>query len=209
MSDRMISYYRKSVRTNKWTIHMLMHFTDVALVNSWLLYHRDNHENGTPRKAIMKFLEFQMIVAQVFLKKCDVLHEDAFVADAENENGHLPPPAKRSRVTPVPHFSVRFSTSHLPEMVALKKTHALQSARLLWEICRCMTCTVCLCLQSERNCFAAFHSCRQAGRQTAFWRDACLEEASQRNLKLKGCSGKVTVITYFDVFCLLKDVFRH
>jgi len=31
-----------------------MHFTDLALVNSCLLYRRDKQENGTPRKSIMK-----------------------------------------------------------------------------------------------------------------------------------------------------------
>ena len=33
LTDRMISYYRMSVRTKKWTLWMLMHFTDVALAN--------------------------------------------------------------------------------------------------------------------------------------------------------------------------------
>ncbi|XP_044040956.1 piggyBac transposable element-derived protein 4-like [Siniperca chuatsi] len=112
MSDRMMSYYRMSVRTKKWTIRMLMHFMDLALANSWLLYRRDNQENGTPRKSIMKFLEFRMVVAQVFLSKCDVLHEGAHVTEEENENGHLPPPGKnlgRSN----PHISVRSSAAHL------------------------------------------------------------------------------------------------
>ncbi len=76
-------------RTKKWTIRMLMHFTDLALVNSWLLYCRDNQENGTPRKAIMKFLEFRVVVAQVFLNKRDILDEDAHVPDAEEDNAHL------------------------------------------------------------------------------------------------------------------------
>ncbi|XP_035528002.1 piggyBac transposable element-derived protein 4-like [Morone saxatilis] len=159
MSDRMISYYRMSVRTKKWTIRMLMHFTDLALVNSWLLYRRDNQENGTPRKAIMKFLEFRMVVAQVFLSKCDVLHKAARVAEAENENGHIPPPGKKSRVTPIPHVSVRSSAAHLPEMVGLQNPMRCRAQGCTGKSrVRCMTCNVHLCLQSERNCFAAFHS---------------------------------------------------
>ncbi|XP_063749777.1 piggyBac transposable element-derived protein 3-like [Eleginops maclovinus] len=65
--DRMISYYRMGVRTKKWTVRMLMHFTDLALANSWILYRKDCQERGTPRKAFMQFLEFRMVVAQVFL----------------------------------------------------------------------------------------------------------------------------------------------
>lgn len=159
MSDRMISYYRMSVRTKKWTIRMLMHFTDLALGNSWLLYRQDNQKNGTPRKAIMKFLEFRMVVAQVFLNKCDVLHEDAHVAHAEEENAHHPQPGKRSRITPVPHVSVRtYSAAHLPEMADLKNPMRCRGQGCPGKSrVRCMKCNVFLCSQSERNCFAAFH----------------------------------------------------
>lgn len=111
MSDRMINYYRRSVRTKKWTIRMLMHFTDLALVNAWFLYCKDNQENGTPRKGTIKFLEFRMVVAQVFLSK-RTTEENAIC---------LPPPAaNKSWVAPVPHVSVRSSTVHLPVMSALK-----------------------------------------------------------------------------------------
>lgn len=121
MSDRKMSYYQMSVRTKKWTIRMLRHFLNLALVKSWLLYRRDNQEQGTPRKAIMKFLEFCMVAAQVFLNKRNILEEDAHLANAEKESAHLTHPGKRSRITPVPQFSVRTcSASHLPEMVGLK-----------------------------------------------------------------------------------------
>uniref|UniRef100_A0A8C1QN76 PiggyBac transposable element-derived protein domain-containing protein n=1 Tax=Cyprinus carpio TaxID=7962 RepID=A0A8C1QN76_CYPCA len=151
MSDRMMT-----VRTKKWTIHMLMHFMDLALANSWLLYRRDNQENGTPRKSIMKFLEFRMVVAQVFLK---------------NENIHLPPPGKKSQVATIPHISVRSSAAHLPEMVALKNPMRCRAQGCTGKShVRCMTCNVHLCLQSERNCFAAFHTGQQGLFQTG-WKD--------------------------------------
>ncbi|XP_062849144.1 piggyBac transposable element-derived protein 3 [Trichomycterus rosablanca] len=154
LADRMMSYYRMSVRTKKWTIRMLMHFTDLALANSWLLYRRDNQENGTPRRAIKKFLEFRMEVAQVFLNKCDT-----HVAGAEEENAHRPQPSKRSRVTPVPHVSVRTTSAvHLPEMVDLKNPMRCRGQGCSGKSrVRCMTCNVFLCLQSGRNCYAAFH----------------------------------------------------
>ncbi|KAM3836150.1 piggyBac transposable element-derived protein 3 [Diretmus argenteus] len=153
LSDRMMSYYRMSVRTKKWTIRMLMHFMDLALANSWLLYRRDNQENGTPRKAIMKFLEFRMDVAQVFLNKRDV-------TDAEGESAHHPQPGQRSRVTPVPHISERTtSAAHLPEVVNLKNPMRcrLQGCPGKSRV-HCMTCDVFLCLQSGRNCYEAFHT---------------------------------------------------
>ena len=56
--DRMMSYYRMSVRTKKWTLRMLMHFTDLALANSWLLYRKDLTVCGTPKKSIMQFACF-------------------------------------------------------------------------------------------------------------------------------------------------------
>lgn len=33
---------------------MLMHFTYLALANSWQLYHQDGNERGTLRKGIMQ-----------------------------------------------------------------------------------------------------------------------------------------------------------
>uniref|UniRef100_A0A8C5DWF5 Si:ch211-255f4.7 n=1 Tax=Gouania willdenowi TaxID=441366 RepID=A0A8C5DWF5_GOUWI len=65
--DRMMSYYRMNGRTKKWTLRMLMHFTDLALANSWLLYRKDLSVFGTSKKNVMQFLEFRMEVAMTFL----------------------------------------------------------------------------------------------------------------------------------------------
>ncbi|XP_076601804.1 piggyBac transposable element-derived protein 3 [Chaetodon auriga] len=152
LSDRMMSYYRMSVRTKKWTIRMLMHFMDLALANSWLLYRRDHQEHGTPRKAIMMFLTFRMDVAQAFLNKCDVTH-------AEEESACCPQPGQRSLVTPVPHISVRTtSAAHLPEVADLKNPMRCRQQGCPGKSrVRCLTCNVFLCLQSGRNCYIAFH----------------------------------------------------
>lgn len=44
-----------SVCTKKWTLMMLMHFTDLALANSWLLYRKDV---GRQRRASCSSLSF-------------------------------------------------------------------------------------------------------------------------------------------------------
>uniref|UniRef100_H2Y7T8 PiggyBac transposable element-derived protein domain-containing protein n=1 Tax=Ciona savignyi TaxID=51511 RepID=H2Y7T8_CIOSA len=38
MCDRLISYHRISSRTQKWPVRCMMHFTDLALSNCWLLF---------------------------------------------------------------------------------------------------------------------------------------------------------------------------
>lgn len=39
LMDKMISYYHMiSTHTKKWTLRMVIHFKDLALANSWLLY---------------------------------------------------------------------------------------------------------------------------------------------------------------------------
>ncbi|CAM4635621.1 unnamed protein product [Leuciscus chuanchicus] len=84
LTDRMISYYRMSVRTKKWTLRMLMHFTDVALANSWLLYRQDHTVRGTPRKGIMQFLEFRMEVAKTFLAQHNAQEDTTDLSEQED-----------------------------------------------------------------------------------------------------------------------------
>eukprot|EP00066_Takifugu_rubripes_P028317 XP_011617583.1 PREDICTED: uncharacterized protein LOC105418761 [Takifugu rubripes] len=100
--DRMISYYRMSSRTKKWTMRMLMHFTDLALANSWLLYRKDLATCGAPRKSIMQFLEFRMEVARTFLAQHHSQEDDAdFPELSEGEDDSLQ--GKKRPVMAVPH----------------------------------------------------------------------------------------------------------
>ncbi|TWW69454.1 Homeodomain-interacting protein kinase 2 [Takifugu flavidus] len=115
--DRMISYFRMSSRTKKWTIRMLMHFTDLALANSWLLYRKDLATCGAPRKSIMQFLEFRMDVARTFLAQHHSQEEDADspeLSEGDDDSSE----SKKRPVMAVPHVSVRRrANAHLPEMI--------------------------------------------------------------------------------------------
>lgn len=155
--DRMMSYYRMSGRTKKWTLRMLMHFTDLALANSWLLYRKDLTVNGTPKKNIMQFLEFRMEVAMTFLAQRDNDNSDF---SEQEDDPDVSVQGKKRPVKAVPHVSVhRRANAHLPEVVQLKN-----AARCRAKGCsgktrvQCVTCKVFLCLQADRNCYKAFHT---------------------------------------------------
>ena len=155
--DRMMSYYRMSGRTKKWTLRMIMHFTDLALANSWLLYRKDLTSCGIPKKNIMQFLEFRMEVAMTFLAQQD--NESSDFSEQEDDQD-MSIQEKKRPVKPVPHASFRKkANAHLPEVVDLKN-----AARCRAKGCKgktrvqCNTCKVFLCLQSNRNCYKAFHT---------------------------------------------------
>ncbi len=151
----MMSYYRMSVRTKKWTMRMIMHFTDLGLANSWLLYRQDDIKIGTPIKNMTQFLEFRMTVAQTYLSK---LGSDCQHALKDHTNLNKAP--QQGSRTPVPHISVRTTSArHLPEMENLRNPMRYRKKGCSGKSrVRCVTCDVFLCLQSERNGFAAFHA---------------------------------------------------
>ncbi len=54
--DQLISLYRIDIRSRKWPLRMISHAFDVAVVNSWLEYRRDNESKGTEPQKIMDLL---------------------------------------------------------------------------------------------------------------------------------------------------------
>ncbi|KAI4801215.1 hypothetical protein KUCAC02_000139 [Chaenocephalus aceratus] len=102
--DRMISYYRMSARTKKWTMRMLMHFTDLALANSWLLYRKDLAICAAPKKSIMQFLEFRTEMATTLLAQHHGQGSDADLSEQSEEEDNSNQGKKRP-LTAVPHVS--------------------------------------------------------------------------------------------------------
>lgn len=157
-ADRMISYYRMSAHTTKWTVHMLMHFTDLALANSWLLYRKDLTVRGTPKHSIMQFLKFRMEVARTLLAQHHSQEDDTDLSELSEEEDNSKQ-VKNHPVVAVPHVSVRRrANAHLPEMISLKNAARCRAPGCTGRSrIRCVTCKVFLCLQADRNCYSAFH----------------------------------------------------
>ncbi|KAG5865693.1 hypothetical protein JTB14_023915 [Gonioctena quinquepunctata] len=55
MGGIMISYYRMSARTKKWTDKTIYHLIDLAIANSWILYREDKKKLGEAPKNILQF----------------------------------------------------------------------------------------------------------------------------------------------------------
>ncbi|XP_022827512.1 piggyBac transposable element-derived protein 3-like [Spodoptera litura] len=61
--DQQMEYYRTFIKTKKWTLKLLTHFFDLALVNSWRLYRIDCNSNNYARKDTKPLLDFRLNVA--------------------------------------------------------------------------------------------------------------------------------------------------
>ena len=162
LHDRMISHYRSGYRTRKWTIRTILHFFDVAAVQSWLLYKRDCEAVGRNPADVKKFLEFKHDLAMrlIYEQNMSEVHSQSSTESAteedEEQEAKRPRPC-RCRPTPVPQ-TVR-AGQHLP------KAHARDS----WKRCRmtgchkltgteCRQCRIFLCCVAGRDCFFNFHT---------------------------------------------------
>ncbi|XP_041827207.1 piggyBac transposable element-derived protein 3-like [Melanotaenia boesemani] len=66
--DQLVSLYRTEIRSKKWTLRMITHAFDLAVVNSWLEYRLDSKRANNPTKDILDLLHFKMNVAQCLVR---------------------------------------------------------------------------------------------------------------------------------------------
>ncbi|KAI5729626.1 uncharacterized protein LOC113470724 [Diaphorina citri] len=86
--DRMMSYYRISHRTKKWTVRTIVHMIDFAVAAGWIMYRRDMIAQNTPRNRIMDLLDFKLSI------KNHLIHVDPPAEDSDSDFEDNPQPAK-------------------------------------------------------------------------------------------------------------------
>lgn len=154
--DQMMEYYRAFIKTKKWTLKVIIHFLDLAVVNAWRKYQIDCKANNLPRNKILALLDFKMEVADAWLNTQAQSRQLINDSDTEDEQ----PLVKRKYMPPKPSDAKRYDGyNHLPTFDELS---APRSCRL--ETCtsrskiRCTKCNVYLCLSRGKDCFRFYHT---------------------------------------------------
>ena len=163
--DRMVSYYRTSARTRKWTVRVMLHMLDVAAANCWIEYKTRLESSGQgDRKNMLQMMEFKLRLAEQLIQEGSKLHHNRnrIVPDDEgagpsDRRGSGSQPCCRVPVPPVKRRQEE--AKHMPEMDSGKASYhrcRLAGCKQLARF-KCSTCLVYLCLTSDRNCFRQFH----------------------------------------------------
>ncbi|XP_059057828.1 piggyBac transposable element-derived protein 3-like [Achroia grisella] len=69
--DQSMEYYRTYMKTRKWTLKVILHFMDLAVVNAWRLYRCDSLAKGIPKNRIQDLLAFRFEIAETFMNTPD------------------------------------------------------------------------------------------------------------------------------------------
>ncbi|GFY09414.1 piggyBac transposable element-derived protein 3 [Trichonephila clavipes] len=149
MMDRLISYYRISTRTKKWTMRVFAHFLNMATCNAWIMYIRHCKQCENPLKNRLHLIDFKLAIAESLIK----------AEVSEEAVQERPQRRKYQHFVPLPVNDVRYDrTGHFPEHV---KRENQMKCRLPGfpgkSRVRCIKCDLYLCLQN-RNCFFEFHN---------------------------------------------------
>ncbi|CAB1338832.1 unnamed protein product [Coregonus sp. 'balchen'] len=151
LCDRMLSFYRMSSRTKKWTSRVISHFFDVAITNSWIQYQSDSKALHRPSKNTHQYLDFKLLLAEELLESPELEN-----SCEESEDEYEPPSKMR---IPQPEPSVRrLGAMHMPEMIDTKHAERCRNKGCKSKTyIRCTKCKMFLCITKKRNCFQDFH----------------------------------------------------
>lgn len=156
--DQMIASYRIYIRSRKWTLRMIFHAVDLAVVNSWFEYKRDCNRLGVPKKSRMGLLDFRFRLAECLVKVGKAMPISKRGRPSSTpEQPRRKVPKQNEEVRPFPEIRHDL-VGHLPHLDGSKEGKRCKNAK-----CNkkthffCEKCQVHLCIKKERNCFVMYH----------------------------------------------------
>ncbi|KAM4735406.1 LOW QUALITY PROTEIN: zinc finger protein 576, tandem duplicate 1 [Anableps anableps] len=149
-----------------WPQAVLWHLTDVALVNSWLLYRQDYRAASAP----LTLMAFRLEVSKALIVSSGLDTQDSIPPQPPEENAHHATSETPSPVlleeSPLPDITTRYDGSgHWPEQLAegeggrCRFGDCQRTSRVL-----CLKCCVFLCISRNHNCFLNFHNQESVGK---------------------------------------------
>lgn len=153
LMNQMISYYRIFIRSKKWTLRMITHFIDLAIVQSWIEYKIDSQKAEVPKRQIMDLLAFRMKLAEQLVYSQTVAKRTARIT-LDDVRSKQERSEKREGRTDT---NIRYDGQHhYPECSEKRLRCKLESCHQK-SIMSCEKCKVHLCLNRNNNCFRNYH----------------------------------------------------
>lgn len=152
--DQLIGLYRIYIRSRKWTLRMIFHAVDFAIVNSWIEYRKDCCVN---ENEALDLMHFRLRIAEALVNATSNIRSRGRPSLQSIEN--IPKRKRMEETRPIPEVR-RDSVDHLPDLDGEKegkrckqincgkKTHFF-----------CVKCKVHLCIKKKRQ--ELFHGISQ------------------------------------------------
>ena len=152
--DQYCSYYRTMVRTKKWPMKIFTHFIMASIVNAFILYKYNSHDDAT----LLSFIT-------LLLEEISVHRRQDPAKDSEAVNEQTEPVQPRRRSSWLNEVNKRLTGTHTSQEKETKRQRDKETRRRC-VVCdtrtgyRCMQCDSALCvgLPSETSCYEIFHS---------------------------------------------------
>ena len=144
--DMMYALYKGQIKSRRWYIYIWLHSVTVALVNSWLLYRRDQMIHGNSKT--MKLRDFQLQVA-TSLRKIATKRRPSFTNFSRKR--------KREHKQPTVPVDVRKDgVGHMPIWDNKQNRCGFRKDNKFSYV-KCGKCNVWLCFNKERACYGYYH----------------------------------------------------
>lgn len=153
LMNQMVSYYRIFIRSKKWTLRMVTHFIDFAVINSWIEYKNDCEKSGLPKRQVMDLLAFRMQLAKELVCPTAPKRTTRITLD-EIRSKNVCTEGREHRTD----HNIRYDRiDHLPGYSEQRMRCKLETCSLQSQIF-CEKCNVHLCLNKNNTCFTKYHT---------------------------------------------------